>query len=338
MQSYEERWVKKTTVPRPTSVPALASLGYPNTSQHAPSDSFHLSSTRKETRGDWTTHGCSAGHKTAWCSLEEVLDSNNTAGFALWQPRTICPSSFSCIVLAAKHWKMLLIELFQEIAGRKKQTCHAKQADSSLQSSMGPSFLSHLAAPFEGTVLARWPQLCLQLRRGICRVLLEWDCPPQTPCFELCSCCMTASQHLGFFSPLGSLGCRNHRRSAACTKTESQSDCLCVKLPVLQGDRDGLKAQQRSSDEQCEQYCFLLKQPESLLRTKRRKDNKRNVWFIAKSSVRACDHEMNICATDFSCTGLQGWEQIFIFHLPSQTLSVNYYCDFSCCSVPPNSK
>lgn len=120
MQSYEERWVKKTTVPRPTSVPALASLGYPNTSQHAPSDSFHLSSTRKETRGDWTTHGCSAGHKTAWCSLEEVVDSNNTAGFALWQPRTICPSSFSCIVLAAKHWKMLLIELFQEIPGTEE--------------------------------------------------------------------------------------------------------------------------------------------------------------------------------------------------------------------------
>lgn len=117
MQSYEERWVKKTTVPMPTSVPAVTSLGYPNTSQHAPSDSFHLSSARKETHGDRTTHGCSAGHKTAWCSLEKVSDSNNTAGFALWQPRTICPSSFSYIVLAAKHWKMLLIELFQEIPG-----------------------------------------------------------------------------------------------------------------------------------------------------------------------------------------------------------------------------
>lgn len=42
-----------------------------NTFQHAPPDAFHLNSTRKETHGDRTTHGCSAGRKTAWCRLEK---------------------------------------------------------------------------------------------------------------------------------------------------------------------------------------------------------------------------------------------------------------------------
>lgn len=64
---YERgRWVKKTTLP--THCIGTRVLVTPNAFQHAPFDSFHPNSIRRETHGDQTTHGCSAG----WRQLDAV--------------------------------------------------------------------------------------------------------------------------------------------------------------------------------------------------------------------------------------------------------------------------